>query len=468
METIELKPGAAGAPVDLSTFNADDRLLCFSNSGQAFGYVKASLLKSYRYACRRRNLSNASSAWEPYGDLDYLKNLPSLLNLGCYLLNGGVASKLSSTNHYNFVNGATAALDGSMGDYMWGGNAHYEAYWIEGTYEYLAASLSPIPGRYNWYIPQFMTSALGIGVMDRTNTKLVSVINNSVQYRGGNNDAAKDALYTTQLGRAATQISALDFSTYAKNKGDDRFNAHTERMAFIIANLFVLTYGTNNVQATYNAALDANGLRQGGFGTGVTTYNWTNWTNDFANFPFLPTSVGVELADNCGLSSYAVMNGATTLYTASVPCFFGLKNFYGYLSRWTTDAVVSSNGTITQMYINKSIRTKLASTVDLTKQVLVGNWTIGEGYITSMLRKNGCLLPQAYAGSESTYYNDYGYGTASSGVRVVHRGYNASDGGSAGVSCAGAYYGPSDAVAFLSSPLCWFADEFNPEPLLAE
>ncbi|WP_321520025.1 hypothetical protein [uncultured Bacteroides sp.] len=466
METIELKPGAPAAPADLSTFNADDRLLCFSNSGQTFGYVKASLLKSYRYACRRRNLSNASSTWEPYGDLDYLKNLPGLLNLGCYLLNGGVASKLSPTNHYNFVNGATAALDGSMGDYMWGGNAHYEAYWIEGSYEYLAASLSPIPGKYNWYIPQFMTSALGIGVMDRTNIKLVSVINNSSQYRGGNNDAAKDALYTTQLGRAATQISALDFSTYAKNKGDDRFNAHTERMAFIIANLFVLTYGTNNVQATYNAALDANGLRQGGFGPGVTTYG--NWSTDFGTYPFLPTSVGVELADNCGLSSYAVMNGATTLYTALVPCFFGLKNFYGYLSRWTTDAVVSSNGTIAQMYINKSIRTKLASTVDLTKQVLAGNWAIGEGYITSMLRKNGCLLPQVYAGSESTYYNDYGYGNASSGVRVVARGGRAINYGYAGVSYAYAGIGPSDAIAYVSSPLCWFADELNPEPALAE
>ena len=50
MEKIELKPGAAGAPADLSTFNADDRLLCFSNSAQSFGYVKGSLLKSYRYA----------------------------------------------------------------------------------------------------------------------------------------------------------------------------------------------------------------------------------------------------------------------------------------------------------------------------------------------------------------------------------------------------------------------------------
>jgi hypothetical protein len=40
-----------------------------------------------------------------------------------------------------------------------------------------------------------------------------------------------------------------------------------------------------------------------------------------------------------------------------------------------------------------------------------------------------------------------------SGVRVVHRGNNANNGGNAGVSYANANNGPSDANANISSPL---------------
>ena len=66
-------------------------------------------------------------------------------------------------------------------------------------YYYEAVSMNPIIGKYNYVISRRGTSAIGHGVVDRLNNKLVSYINSDAQFRGGDNDAAKDGTHRTFL-----------------------------------------------------------------------------------------------------------------------------------------------------------------------------------------------------------------------------------------------------------------------------
>ena len=117
-----------------------------SASGGKYGFFPASMLGSKGYACRRWNLNNSTPIGEAVGNIDYLRELPSLLGLGCYLVDDAHnRRKLDPADHYKFASGSTAKLDGSMGQYMFGWRTpFYMAEWIEGDYQYIAASLKPI------------------------------------------------------------------------------------------------------------------------------------------------------------------------------------------------------------------------------------------------------------------------------------------------------------------------------------
>ena len=162
---------------------------------------------------------------EAVGNIDYLRNLPSLLGLGCYLVDDAHnRRKLDPTNHYKLATGETAKLDGTMGQYMWGWRTpFYIAIWVEGYYLYEAAGLKPIPGRENYRIPIASKGAGNAGIMDRINDILCSVINIAAQYRGGNGaaltsgNASADNL--TMLGYAATQMGTSTFEAKAAKRG---------------------------------------------------------------------------------------------------------------------------------------------------------------------------------------------------------------------------------------------------------
>ena len=323
----------------LSVVESEDLILGYSKSGKKFGFVPVSVVTNGGYACRRWNINNSSPVGEAVGNIDYLRELPSMLGLGCYLVDKNHGRrKLDPANHYKFATGETAKLDGSMGDYMWGwGTKWYYAFWVEGNYWYEAASLKPIPGRQNYIIPVASMSALGVSVVDRDNLELVSVINETARYRGGNNDTAKDGQYNTLLGRAATSLNAETFGSYARKKGqgwEAYWYAHNAAMGA----LFRIIFGTRNIQASYNANKDSNGLYQGGLGSGVTGVG-TWWSGTQYNYyPFLPTSVGVELADGCGVSGERI--GRNNCVDCPGPCILWLEEYvwlYGPLGKRQVD-----------------------------------------------------------------------------------------------------------------------------------
>ena len=401
------------------------------------------------------------------GSLEMLKNLKDILGLGGYLVkNDHSRRKLDPTNHYRFANGETAKLDGTMGHYQWGwGKPFYFAKWTQGNLEFEAVSLYPIKGQYNYRIPVGSLSATGLAALDRDTDTLVSYINDDVKYRGGNNTSGWDDTYRSLLGHCATNRTTAQFAAAAHKNGAG-WLAGTMRAAAVVKILVEIVMGTRNVQAAFNANKDANGLYQGGFGTGVTTFGtWGNYNN---YNPILHLSAGVELADGLGIATHNVLNeDGTTAYVANVPVFFGLKNFFGYIWRVSEDELAEANADKTMKHwVTPSIygTYTYGSTAGMVLKSTAP--TYSGGWIKRMSYDNLEMWPTEVGGTESTYQSDHYWNGSgiTSGFRAVFRGAATDNGGYAGCGAVNVDHAPTYADADVGSPLCDFAEEFSLEP----
>ena len=79
--------------------------------------------------------------------------------------------------------------------------------------------------------------------LDRTNLKLSSVVNNTAQFRGGNNATANDGTSKTLLGCPVTAISLTQFRTYARNRGSVNWNCNAYLVQKILYWLIAVEYG---------------------------------------------------------------------------------------------------------------------------------------------------------------------------------------------------------------------------------
>ena len=455
------------------TVDREDLLMTFSKKSNQLSLVPVDFVAGNGgYACRRWNINHASPVGEAVGNLDYLRNLPGMLGLGCYLVDKNHGRrKLDPTNHYKFVGGEPAKLDGSMGEYMWGwGCTWYYAEWTEGDYYYEAASLKPIPGRMNYRIPVASTSALGVSVVDRTTNELVSVINNSARYRGGNNDPSLDSKFNTQLGRAATSLNAETFGSYARKKGDG-WEGYWYAHAAIIGALTRIILGTRDIQQAFNASKDKNGLYQGGLGAGISgAGSW--WGEQYKYYPFIPTDAGVDLADKCGTASIAVKGPSGTLQTVSVPCFFGLKNFYGYMGRWERGRLINKvAGGAADIYVLPRLYSSYSMN-SLAGMVKAGQAPAAKiasqwEYTKVLSMHHLAHIPVLTGGTSSTYYADGYYNdNAASGLRVPYVGGNAGAGGNDGCEYLSVSAGVAASFASYGSPLCEAAEDWDTTPFL--
>lgn len=406
------------------------------------------------------------------GSIEFGRHLADYLKLGCYLVkNDHTRRKLDPSNHYRFATGETAKLDGSMGHYQWGwGVKFYLAFYEMGGLFHEEVSLSPIPGQYNYVIPIGSISAHGLACIDRTTSTLVSYVNDDPNYRGGNNTSGWDETYRTLCGRAVTNMTCENMRAAARRNGTG-WMCGTMRHSAVVKVLFEIIFGTRNVQAAYNSSLDADGLHQGGLGDGVTTLTSSQWSNYNSYNPFLPTTVGIELGDSCGVSSYAVEGSdGNTAFTVSVPVFFGLKNAYGYIWRHQDDEFFQVNA-------DKSLTHLVAPSI-------YGSWTIGnatgmvaysttpgygDGFIKTVSYDHLEMCPTQTGGSESTYHCDRFYNTSNetSGFRLVLRGGSARHGAAAGLVSVDGGDAVSGSYAILGSPLCEAAEEWSVEPVYA-
>lgn len=415
---------------------------------------------------------NSSPVGSPVGDFDLGQTLAKQLGLGGYLVTDAhVRTKLSASNHNLLESGGAADLTGGAGHYQWGWNVpfYYQVY-EDDNYLYETASLGgPRPGFWNYYIPVGSRSCAGYAAMDRTNSKLVSFVNDAAQYRGGNNDSSLDAAFNSQLGMPATNMAISAFRTAARKNGTLWF-ANERVMQYITAALKRIIFGNRNIQAAFNATLDANGLRQGGTGTGIDLP--TRWDGVWHYYPYIKLNVGVDQGDFTGLLSTTINDNGTQKTIGNIPSFYGLKNDYKYLYAMSENMLLQCNA-------DKSQTLFVADMVDgsnMNLNSVAGLREIGRGpvasaagwqYAKEYTLKNLAFFPKAeLGGSTSTYYCDGYYNpAATSGLRGAGLLGCASNGADAGSVCLLDSYAVSDASAYWGAFLCEYAEAFTTQPV---
>ena len=408
-----------------------------------------------------------------YGSLQALRELPAKLGLGRYLVTDDRKKrKLDPTDSTKYADGSPAALDGTQGQCMWCWNSFIANIFTEGGTLVKAITFDkPIGNGVSVRIPAGGTSWLGAGVMDRTNQKLCSVISDAEQYRGGVGSALNassyskapvaDAKQLTMLGMPATQINTINFGTYARKRGEG-WEANWFVAQFVVEFLFEVIMGTQNSQADYKAEKDANGLYQGGFGTGVT--DMPNWDTYNGYYPVIPTAVGLEAGDGVCLVDYNLPNAeGGTFKSFKVPVFFGLMHAgYGSLWRWVRGLIMDTGEEKSEVYVSRSMFAAF-DPLTVSDKIKVAECPRKEGYIKRKSYNGLCCMPTEVGASPTTNYCDYFYTNAatSKGLRVRAAGGSAHYSAYAGASCPISYYTASTANALVnySSPLCYFEED---------
>lgn len=351
--------------------------------------------------------------------------------------------------------------------------------------------------------------------LNRLTNTLHSVANTTVDFRGGNNTAAWDGTYRSQLGLPATNKSRVDFQAAARAKkaGSTIWNITDFTRWNIVTWLAIIEYGTRDLQQAVNPALDANGYSQGGLGAGVTNIDYAKWTNLNGNNPFIPCGYTNSLNNGTGQVAYTMpfeydANGAanyagvynagtaytanqfvssgallykcilnapagteltnTTYYTAQTRTvtypnrYRGIELPFGHIWKWQGGINVKiqsvADGGRSEVYVtdNPANYTHL----NYTNYIFKGLMARTEGYINKMiLGETGLLAPSEVGGTAgaNAMWCDYNYtnipatGTALRGVLL---GGDAHGGASAGFVAANSSNGPSTASAAFGARLC--------------
>ena len=397
------------------------------------------------------------------GNASLHRELPiqSLMKACLLLDNGTVNYYLRPTDWTKKLDGSAANLDGTDGQVMIELPSYYIKFESIGTIRKVKISQYNLPGFT--YVPKKYIGAFE-GALQRSVSKLCSVVNTATDYRGGDNNATNDANEKTYLGRPATSISRINFRTYARNRGNSNWNMLTYEAYKSMFWLYYIEYANLNSQAAVNAALDSNGFSQGGLGNGVTDANGTEWTNFNGQNPFIPCGASNSLASGTGEVSYVATNfgGAGVNRTFKVNRYRGIENPFGHIWKWVDGINIrvqaDSAGGLSQVYTCAD--PSLFSNTDYTGYTLRGNMVRIDGYIKEILfGGNGDILPTLVGGGSTTWWSDYSYtNIPDSGevLRGLFFGGAALTGASAGLGCSYAHYAPPSYTASLvGSRLCF-------------
>lgn len=451
---------------ELQNISSSVSLLGYDRRTNKTGFVPLpSITSKTAYCGVRFRKDSASPEGEPFGDLEMLANLPSILGLGGYLVqNDHSRRKLAADSHFKFASGGAAKLDGTMGHYQWGWNIPwYYAHWEDDIFEYEALSTAPMSGRWNYKIPVASMSASGAAALDRTNNILVSFCNRTAQYRGGTNDSSLDDKWNTMLGKPVVNVNSESLQDYAEKNGP-HWGASMSCVVFALAALCRIVFHNRDIQAAYKSELTADGLRQGGLGSGVDNVN-----NLFGNqYATVDIDALADKGDALGVFSLSVDKGdGTSQKINNIPCFFGLKNFYHYVWVMQHGNIISYNSDrsadvyILEKWTSAAVNTSNTNgfkKIGTIPAVSSASWV----WTKKMNLDNMNMFPLEFGGSERTYYGDGFYHNAvTSGFRgLLALGY-ASTGGCAGVGCLNGSNAPSTAGANFGAFLCEAEEDWD-------
>ncbi|MGL5261922.1 MAG: hypothetical protein ACRC9P_06015, partial [Bacteroides sp.] len=326
------------------------------------------------------------------GNMDYHKSLPIQRQMRrCLLLdNGKVNYWLDPNNSLLKENGNSARLDGEDGQVM----VFLPQFWYKVSntgsgveYRISEKSISGYTHSPACYISAYEASLM------RDESILSSVVNNTVNYRGGNNNAEWDGKQQSLLGKPVTNVSLTNFIKYASNRGADWYCNYYDaykKMCF----LYLVEYANRNSQAEFIDNPTDEGFKQGGLGDGVTTLEGAKWTEFNSRNPFIPCGYTNSLGNNTGIKDFTMPSEYGEL-VVSVPSYRGIENPFGHIWKWTDGLEVVAGEETTELKVNSKY---------------VGDLARDSGYIKSMLGEE--IMPVEVGGGNTSYWCDYFYTNA--------------------------------------------------------
>lgn len=444
------------------------------------------------------------------GNSDLHKSLPLQNRVkGCLLSDAGAVNEYM--NPLSWIGHDRSGASGQVeNEYP----AHYCKPWTDGTYLYYMLSEYPLPG-YR-YVQPFYYSAYN-GTIQISTGKLSSVVNLTADYRGANNELAKDGTYQSGLGMPRTNKNRTEFRTAARlrNPGSTEWNTGVYWSYLTIVWFMVVEYATLNLQAAFNAALDGSGYKQGGLGNGVSNLSSSMWSCFNGYNPFVANGYTDSLGNQSGeialmmpfeydsclnisgtyTMKYVGTYDAENTYQVNDCVSFG-ANLYKCILESTgnevTNATYFTQITRTVTYVNRyrgiempfghiwqwldGINIEIKTDADGgTSKVYVcddpekfsdsgyvdyqmrGLEARSEGYVKEILfGEHGDIIPKVVVSGSSSYYCDYHYtSVTSSSLRGVLVGGGADGGAPAGPFCVFSNRSPSDRSAYFGARLCY-------------
>ena len=223
--------------------------------------------------------------------------------------------------------------------------------------------------------------------------------------------------------------------------------------------LFVVEYATLNSQKAFNAQKDSNGYAQGGLGDGVTTVDWTKWSNFNGNNPFVPCGYTDTLGNGTGVVEFSMPTEYdATIKKLNVPRYRGIENPFGHIWQWTDgiNVQIEAGDGLSKVFVSDNPEKFNDSNYDGYSHV--GNEARTEGYVKSVIfGEGGEIMPDVVGVGSTTYFCDYHYTNIPSAttLRGVLFGGLAAYGAYAGFACAGSGSAPSSTDANVGSRLCF-------------
>lgn len=391
--------------------------------------------------------NNTSPELERIGNLDYHRTLPIQNALrGCIVADHAIKYYLNA-NDWNYKEDGTtpSVLDGTDGDigvevpefYLWseaGGD-------VDNPYtDVYISTMKLVP--YAYQQPHCVIGADRC-TLDRTDSgtiKARSVVNNTANFRGGNNDDSYDQYLESdparsQLQKPATNTQRSIMRTYARNNNAELMCYDIYKAVFYW--LYVIEYANLNSQATYNSNLTAEGYKQGGMGDGVTTLNDTNWSDYNAYYPITPCGYNYEIGNDTGLKNLTLVGyNSDAGTTVSVPRWRGFNNPFG-------DIWINLEGTyIVQLATGDSYKqVYMTDNPEYFDETLVGKQFRGlelraNGYIGNFDYRNTAeIIPFDNTGFSITKMCDYYWvGENNTIARTLLVGGDAAYGSNAGLA----------------------------------
>lgn len=223
--------------------------------------------------------------------------------------------------------------------------------------------------------------------------------------------------------------------------------------------LFVVEYATLNSQKAFNAQKDSNGYAQGGLGDGVTTVDWTKWSNFNDNNPFVPCGYTDTLGNGTGVVEFSMPTEYdATIKKLNVPRYRGIENPFGHIWQWTDgiNVQIEAGDGLSKVFVSDNPEKFNDSNYDGYSHV--GNEARTEGYVKSVIfGEGGEIMPDVVGGGSTTYFCDYHYTNIPSAttLRGVLFSGDASCGAAAGFAYARSDGAPSNSYASFGSRLCF-------------